>query len=279
MINIYYQFTKNCNYKCDYCVSHNKIDKAFTNKDIWTKICNFINELYNKTNALGLNIYGGEPTLHPDFLDIIKNLNDNIKYELFTNMSASLDLYDEFIYLRPKCSISASIHPRHMNVDDFIYKLEYLLNKHKQIHITIYCGIDNIYYPNKLDVDEINKKLHEILTSNRCSMTMFPIVYSGNSSNINIETNNKNTTIVNSVKINYKNIDVSNCFTNKAVIDPSGYIYQCVCAPHRLPLLDITKSNAINKYFKLINEMSNITCKNETCCYKGNRHTTNEIQY
>ena len=75
-----------CNLKCPYCFAEDMIleENKYMSLDEYSKIVDFI----LKSPGDGIGILGGEPTLHPNFLDIIKITNEKCESKqaiIFTN--------------------------------------------------------------------------------------------------------------------------------------------------------------------------------------------------
>jgi len=133
-LSIFWVLTTKCNYDCFYCLAkpHKKI---FPNPETIQGIINFIFELPNKNIDLFIN--GGEPTIVPGFLKIIKEIseksnktNKKIKITVLSNMSQNTAFYEEilsFNNLDPY--LFFSFHRDHVSSDVFIPK--YLDLKHK----------------------------------------------------------------------------------------------------------------------------------------------------
>ena len=85
-ININFDLTYNCNAKCKFCFISNKlIHDRFQSKK---KIFKIIDKLF-ESNIFRINFFGGEPSLHPDILEIIKYAKEqNFKVTLVTNSLA-----------------------------------------------------------------------------------------------------------------------------------------------------------------------------------------------
>lgn len=81
--------TNYCNLKCSYCFADDMIHEPNKNMLIedYIKILKYLVE---KNNVTYLGIIGGEPTLHPNFIEILCESNqcanrNNIQFTLFTN--------------------------------------------------------------------------------------------------------------------------------------------------------------------------------------------------
>lgn len=128
--NIYTEFTWNlidiCNYKCTYCQagyghdSTRPVSKFFrdTNKrNIWKQVIKRLSVLQNID--FEVTLVGGEPTLHPDILDILTSLKsvDNCKeIDLITNLSKQYDFFSNIADLNIcKLQLIPSIHFEYFN--------------------------------------------------------------------------------------------------------------------------------------------------------------------
>ena len=106
-----------CNYRCSYCSAEHFLKKQIDT----TKLQSYkqvVKQLsLNRIPKFNVELLGGEPTLHPDLLEIVKGLNsikNCLKIELVTNFSRSLDYYQQFDV--PECSklqITPSYHPEY----------------------------------------------------------------------------------------------------------------------------------------------------------------------
>jgi sulfatase maturation enzyme AslB (radical SAM superfamily) len=119
----YWFVTGICNYKCDYCdVYHKEIVFPWTTKERIVEFLNYMGTIRNQKVLL----YGGEPTLDPDFFKIVGNLDSYIR--LFTNFSRNLDFFKRLLDIRSNMTISISYHISYADVDETIKKLNFLVD-------------------------------------------------------------------------------------------------------------------------------------------------------
>lgn len=92
--------TNYCNLKCSYCFANDMINESHKTMSIenYIKILKYLTE-QNKENNIG--IIGGEPTLHPQFKNILIESNqcgiaNNVNFTLFTN-GIELEQYIPYI--------------------------------------------------------------------------------------------------------------------------------------------------------------------------------------
>ncbi len=163
--------TEICNFKCSYCYG-----SFYKNQD--PKFCKyeklelaFKNIQYNKVD-MTVSLLGGEPTLHPKFLDILYLLNifNNIKYiSLVTNGSADLMLYKKMLDLNEKTFIKISYHP--FNPLGMNYYLN-LFNELDRDKFYIVYMLDN-----EVSLDDHLKNLEKFKGFNLEIMPLFHTIY------------------------------------------------------------------------------------------------------
>lgn len=143
-----------CNNNCSYCTdaNHNDIPKHLSFEKFKIGINNLLNNF--KPEQLHIEITGGEPTLNPKFLDMLKYMNfKNIKNISFTtNGCMSLEYYKKALEYS-KITISYHMEYNNISIEDII-KLG-KNNKRLKIHI--------MFLPGTL---ERTKNIIEILSKN-----------------------------------------------------------------------------------------------------------------
>lgn len=179
------KLTNSCSFNCDYCCFHYK-DKFITLETIWT-LLKEINDL--KLCNILFVIYGGEPTLHPKFYDIIDILRNYGAITILTNMSVFLD----FKRLKD-CSLMFTLHTKYLsnkNVSENLkqikglpkvkYDLVLLMSKNN------YKDIKRLYYIFKMvyntsigyvfqDIDKIPDEFLNLFNDNVIKVTHDNIV-------------------------------------------------------------------------------------------------------
>lgn len=123
---IYTEFAWNiidvCNFKCSYCGAGFGSDasrpvsnffKDVNLKKTWKGVIAKLN-LANQGNEFEVDLVGGEPTLHPEIIQVIKSLNDIETCKsiiLITNLSKSMDFFHKLDdMLLDKLEINCSVH-------------------------------------------------------------------------------------------------------------------------------------------------------------------------
>lgn len=100
------KLTNSCSFNCDYCCFHYK-DKFITLETI-RALLKAIKDL--KIPNILFVLYGGEPTLHPQFYNIIDILKKYGEITILTNMSILLD----FKRLK-ECSFMFTLHTKYIS--------------------------------------------------------------------------------------------------------------------------------------------------------------------
>ena len=101
-----------CNYKCTYCSVANRLRDTYSKEESHSKYKLVLERLDRTDSSFDMDIYGGEPTLHPNFNEILERLsNINLcrTIEVKTNLSRSVEFYKN-MFAHDKISISASYH-------------------------------------------------------------------------------------------------------------------------------------------------------------------------
>lgn len=144
-INVYWILTDFCNFKCNYCpdflhsgdFSSGKKQGFPTYSDIVT-FMDKLKEIVSDGTHLNLQFGGGEPTLHPNFLDIIKYMNaDNVHIGVTTNGSRSEEWWAEALPFLDNVSIS--LHPEFTKIDKVNYVSKYIVDSDTTIMFNLSC--------------------------------------------------------------------------------------------------------------------------------------------
>jgi len=128
-----------CNYNCSYCWAHGRSDvKDHRPTELCLKTIDSIKEQARDRgfNSFHFSLSGGEPTLHPGYLDILEYLGNDIlntnytSIHMTTNLSKSIAWFDKYLDKALKfdrASITASLHREYVkDLDKFADKLLYL---------------------------------------------------------------------------------------------------------------------------------------------------------
>ncbi|SDB48924.1 Glycosyltransferase involved in cell wall bisynthesis [Desulfonatronum thiosulfatophilum] len=130
-ISVNWVLTRRCNYSCSYCtVKNNKND--FINFEKLKIAANNISNLKNK--KITITLTGGEPTIHPDYLDLLEYImslkDDRIVVNTLTNLSLPLSFYKKIVSSeiidKSKINFGLSYHFEYAKPDKFIANAKYL---------------------------------------------------------------------------------------------------------------------------------------------------------
>ncbi len=102
LTNFQIELTSRCNERCLHCY----IPHEYKNTDIEPKLFYSVLEQCNEIGLLGLTFSGGEPMLHPRFLDFFKAAK---KYDFSLNILSNLTLLNDEIVTEMKSSRIASV--------------------------------------------------------------------------------------------------------------------------------------------------------------------------
>lgn len=124
--------TFRCNLGCSYCINAHKGISRKRNELTGPQWVECLSQY--EWGDLPITFGGGEPTLHPDFYDIVNGLPESIKVDLLTNLSFRLE--DFVARTNPKrfCAptlsgykgIRVSYHAEKMNRYELVEKVAYL---------------------------------------------------------------------------------------------------------------------------------------------------------
>jgi len=131
-LRIQWAITNRCNYLCKYCSVYNQTEN-FTTPQYWIQIAEMINMLSDGMET-DVRIFGGEPTIHPNFIEIIRSLESTYPILIWTNLSQSLDFLEKLISnktFRFRCTF----HPNYADLYEFMIKLQMLLDKGNEVFV------------------------------------------------------------------------------------------------------------------------------------------------
>lgn len=120
--------TLDCNLKCAYCINlfgvSNKSKKRIISGKQWAEGLNRI----ICSNDLPVTLQGGEPSLHPDFFEVIKNIKKGLNIDILTNLCFDVDRFikevnpNRLSRSAPYPNIRVSYHPYYVDLGDLIKK-------------------------------------------------------------------------------------------------------------------------------------------------------------
>jgi hypothetical protein len=147
-----------CNLKCNYCINHFGSDKGQKRKLLTGKEWVLALNRLECPADLPVTLQGGEPSLHPDLIEIIKNLKESLHIDILTNLNFDVNVFiDNINPLRlkrnaPYASIRASYHPGYMDLDELIEKVLKLMAAGFSV------GIFSVLYPPLINKVQLAKE-------------------------------------------------------------------------------------------------------------------------
>jgi len=160
---ILWDLTRRCNYDCSYCwpYVHNKYEK-FLSFDLIIDTCDRLIYEWSGEKEIRFNFGGGEPTLHPNFIDIIKYLKERGQWILVTtNGSRSTKFWEEAIrYIN---SVNMSAHFEYINKNRFIENLKIMMDYHDSVNDDHWIEVKIMCPPGKINEGiEFKKEIEKI---------------------------------------------------------------------------------------------------------------------
>jgi hypothetical protein len=119
-----------CNLRCPWCINrhggseYGLARKAHLTADEWIEAANRL----VLRGDLPLTLQGGEPTLHRGFYRIVREVRDEIKMDLMTNMTFDVETFirevpvQRFLREAPYAAIRVSYHPGQNDIGELIRK-------------------------------------------------------------------------------------------------------------------------------------------------------------
>jgi MoaA/NifB/PqqE/SkfB family radical SAM enzyme len=136
-----------CNYRCSYCWPYAHTDKK--DHRSFQVIKKAIDTIFRQGKERGYDEFsfsfsGGEPTLHPNFLNILRYLTIEDTYvNITTNCSRSIIWLNNLLKHDNVSSITTSFHPEFANIDTFRKKLELIRKSGVSLMINLVICHDN----------------------------------------------------------------------------------------------------------------------------------------
>jgi len=164
-VHFSWYLTNWCNYSCNYCSTKEMMVDEWQKSDSISKYKIVLAKLSNIDTDFEVDLFGGEPTLHPNIDEIIIKLKEIPRCKsimIVTNLSRSVNFYKKFDSVEfANISIAGSCHPEYFN-DAFVEKVLMLGNlKHIKFSVTVILSDNPIYW--KRTIEFINLlKLHNI---------------------------------------------------------------------------------------------------------------------
>jgi hypothetical protein len=168
---ILWDITRRCNYSCSYCWPgvHNNSNPHHDWDVIQSTLHKAINE-WAPGKTIRWNFGGGEPTLHPKFLDIMQILKDNNQWTMVTtNGSLKPAFWDKAKKLLN--TVNFSCHFETLDEDQFINNIKIVLDWHDECNDDLWCEIKLMSPPGVVDRAVVLKaKINSLETFNRLGL-------------------------------------------------------------------------------------------------------------
>ena len=164
----------NCNLKCPYCIQRISLPaKPLAHYDNragkeWVEALNAISNRTQKrflrpARLKKLSILGGEPTIYPDFLYVINNLDKNWKITVTSNFDSPF-FDQELIFFRQiknraRLRFNGSLHFIHTSLEKFIANVKKLKKAKIFVH-TLFIVAHPAYLDKVLDYKRQLLKIH-----------------------------------------------------------------------------------------------------------------------
>lgn len=172
-LSIGWELTSTCNYSCWYCP-----DYLHNGKYKWpdlNKSLEFFNNICNQKELVYMTMVGGEPTLWPELVEFLKNKPTNLKVEIATNGSRTLNWWSKNAqYLE---MVVISFHPNTADPDHVFNVCKLLCEKNvSKVFVWILAvkekahvcdTLFNRLKDSDLPVDVVTKPLYNIFGVNK----------------------------------------------------------------------------------------------------------------
>lgn len=127
-----------CNFKCTYCNAADKMVERYSKDTSPSKHKLVLQRLSMIDTDFEVDLYGGEPTLHPNFIDILQQLSDMSKctlIEIKTNLSKPMHFLQQ-TFVSDKIRLAASYHAQYYD-QTFLDKCIAFKDKNFYCHINL----------------------------------------------------------------------------------------------------------------------------------------------
>jgi len=140
-----------CPYRCSYCI--NSFESApgsygrMMRGGDWIRGLSRLTNLEQADGLVPVTLQGGEPSMHPEFYEIINSLPERIRIDILTNLSFDVEEMiakvnpDRLRREAPYASIRVSYHPQQMDLDETLAKT------HRLLEAGFHIGIWSVRHP------------------------------------------------------------------------------------------------------------------------------------
>lgn len=281
----HWDLTSRCNYRCGYCTYKNR-NEPFYDYSHKLKIMYFYEYLYRYYD-LDLILFGGEPTLDPDFFRIAERLGHSMyPLQIFTNLSQPIEWFKKLYKIRRHIRFIASYHFKMTNSKEFIEKVKFLSDHFYEVYVKVMwdseyksiiqrmyrlfeslkldysdfiLSIDRVWYPDQ-DFDKFDMEWYRNEQKRNHKLQTYYTVDA---------TGNKVSTSFNEIKLdcngiaNFKGMECD-CGTKNLTICSNGDVHYCLTyrKNHFKPLFNLIQDNYLD-YKHLLEQ--NIICPHDNC--------------
>lgn len=153
---ILWDLGRKCNYNCTYCwpAVHSNTEK-FADYETIIRAIDLLIDNWSYGEPIRWNFGGGEPTMHPRFMDILKHLNDRHQWVLVTtNGSRSTKFWKEARQYINTVNMSAHFASMDLykgNEDRFVENAKLIMEHHDQVDDDFWIEIKLMVEPGMLD--------------------------------------------------------------------------------------------------------------------------------
>ncbi len=143
---VHWDITTVCNYSCSYCYAMREYGDNWNKETSRDTVKLILTSLYASTMPVFLGLLGGEPTLSKHFEFILEELREKFfkrehdRVYITTNLSRDISWYLDFPtadYYHNKLFFLVSYHSSEANPDDFLKKINILLDLGYKVKVNI----------------------------------------------------------------------------------------------------------------------------------------------
>lgn len=156
--SVHIELTNRCNERCVHCyIPHQEkikdMDDVTLNK--------ILEEIESSSSVLSISVSGGEPMLHPRFIEVVKRLQaKQIRLTIFTNLTVMTDDMLE-LFKRPLTTVQVSLYSMNAKVHDKVTTISGSFNRtfnnikkllNNGVNIEIACPLMDVNISDNVDV-------------------------------------------------------------------------------------------------------------------------------
>ena len=262
-----------CNFSCPYCWEMQRIRNGEFKPGSFIESSKWI-EAWNRIKPESIEITGGEPFLQPQFVELLRGINDSIKFSLTTNLSYDITEFVQSIKPERFISITISYHPTSRVNFEFLSDKIKILMQHgfNPITITVVAWREQLYM-----LEEIKSKTEALgvrFYVNPYYTTQYdPFKYS--TDELEYLRQFVEPEIMDSLVLseNKNRIIACNAGAEYITVLPSGEVFRCMNdGLKRFNCL----GNLFNNNFTLLNKYS--LCHENESCERCDKYRVNKIE-